>query len=662
MAKSNTRLELTWIGKENRPKLEPRILLEDAARSYHAAHRVSENDSFDNRLIFGDNLLALKALEQEFTGKIKCIYIDPPYNTGQAFDHYDDGLEHSIWLGLMRERLEIIKRLLAKDGTLFCQLNDDEMAYGKVLLDEVFGRANFLNQVSVKMKQTAGASGGGEDKRLKKNIEYVLIYARDKDGDGGFAKFNDVYDEEDLFGVIEEMEAEGKSWKYTSILLDKGNPADERVVLDGAGDPIRVRKYKGVQRTTVSQLTREGTTREQAYSNNFDRIFSDTNAQTSIRARIIEEFGALAEDELLEAEYVPRSGRDKGQRVQHYYISPTVRRVIWLKDTAVRKKSRLLKLEKAGTYWEGFPLNNLTKEGGVQFPNGKKPEALIKKILDLSTNPGDLILDSFAGSGTTGAVAHKMGRKWIMVELGEHCHTHIIPRMKKVIDGTDPGGITEAVNWKGGGGFRYYRVGPSLLKKDKFDNWVISKEFNPAMLAEAMCKLEGFIYAPSDTVYWQHGHSTEADFIYVTTQILTRDQLQKLSDEVGDSRTLLIMCGAFRAKSLDGFPNLTIKKIPKAVLAKCEWGHDDYSLEIQNLPMKSPEGEPPPRTAAVRTAGILPAQGAGGTPAAQIARTADILSAQAGQTPAVQPRTKAQRRRESAAREPSLFEPKEAGA
>ncbi len=230
---SKPKLELTWIGKENRPRLEPRILLEDPGLSYHAAHRVTENDIFDNRLMFGDNLLALKALEQEFTGRIKCIYVDPPYNTPQALQHYEDGLEHSIWLSLMRERFEVLKRLLQKDGLFFCQLNDEEMAYSKVLLDEVFGRSNFLNQVSVKMKQTAGASGGGEDKRLKKNIEYILIYARDKDGDGGFKKFRDVYDEEDLFEVIEDMRAEGKSWKYTRILKSLGEKRFLRTFEDG---------------------------------------------------------------------------------------------------------------------------------------------------------------------------------------------------------------------------------------------------------------------------------------------------------------------------------------------------------------------------------------------------------------------------------------------
>src|SRR5690242_17927115 len=141
------RLELNWIGKEKRPRLESRILLEDQSKSHHAPHRLTENDIFDNRLIFGDNLLALKALEQEFTGKIKCVFIDPPYNTGSAFAQYDDGLEHSIWLGLIRDRLEIIKRLLKVDGSLWITIDDNEAHYLKVLCDEVFGRANFVSNV-----------------------------------------------------------------------------------------------------------------------------------------------------------------------------------------------------------------------------------------------------------------------------------------------------------------------------------------------------------------------------------------------------------------------------------------------------------------------------------------------------------------------------------
>lgn len=216
-----------------------------------------------------------------------------------------------------------------------------------------------------------------------------------------------------------------------------------------------------------------------------------------------------------------------------------------------------------------------------------KPEKLIKRIIEIATNPGDWVLDSFAGSGTTGAVAHKMGRRWIMVELGEHCHTHIIPRMEKVVDGTDLGGISEAVEWKGGGGYRYFRLAPSLLERDKWGNWVINQLYNAAMLAEALCKLEGFTYAPSDTLYWQHGYSTERDFIYVTTQSLSPEQLQALSDEVGAERSLLVLCMAFRG-TLDVHPNLTVKKIPKQVLDRCEWGHDDYSLNVENLPSAPP--------------------------------------------------------------------------
>jgi adenine-specific DNA-methyltransferase len=259
------------------------------------------------------------------------------------------------------------------------------------------------------------------------------------------------------------------------------------------------------------------------------------------------------------------------------------KRILFYQDKLKQIDGQLVAGEPLTTLWDDILSNNLHAEGGVDFPKGKKPETLIKRVLELSTNKADWILDSFSGSGTTGAVAHKMGRRWIMVELGEHCHTHIIPRLKKVIDGEDKGGITEAVRWKGGGGFRYYHLAPSLLEKDKWGNWVVNKAYNAAMLAQAVCKLEGFIYAPSDAVYWQQGHSTERDFIYVTTQNLSHDLLQSLSDEVGEERSLLVMCSAFRGKP-DKYPNLTIKKIPKTVLSRCEWGHDDYSLKIENLP------------------------------------------------------------------------------
>jgi adenine-specific DNA-methyltransferase len=272
-------------------------------------------------------------------------------------------------------------------------------------------------------------------------------------------------------------------------------------------------------------------------------------------------------------------------------------RIWWGKDgiNAPRKKTFLTEVKGGvvpGTIWSHQEAGqNAEAKGEIKALVGDgdevfitpKPERLIQRVLSIATNPGDLVLDSFAGSGTTGAVAQKMGRRWIMVELGEHCHTHIIPRLKKVIDGEDKGGITEAVGWQGGGGFRYYRLAPSLLEKDKWGNWVINHDYNAAMLAEALCKLEGFTYAPSDAVYWQHGHSTERDFVYVTTASLTHEQLQQLADEVGPDRSLLVLCTAFRAR-IDAYPNLTVKKIPKQVLSRCEWGHDDYSLQVENLP------------------------------------------------------------------------------
>ena len=235
---------------------------------------------------------------------------------------------------------------------------------------------------------------------------------------------------------------------------------------------------------------------------------------------------------------------------------------------------------------------NCRHEGGVDFRSGKKPEALLEIVLQHFSSPGDLVLDSFGGSGSTGAVAHKMGRRWIMVELGEHCHTHIIPRLKNVIDGEDRSGATESTGWQGGGGFRYFSLAPSLLEKDRWGNWVVNKEYNAEMLASAICKLEGFTYAPSETHYWQHGHSTETDFIYVTTQTLNADQLQALSDDVGGEKSLLVCCSAFKGDA-NRYPNLTLKKIPKMVLTKCEWGHDDYSLNVENLPMQQqPAAEP----------------------------------------------------------------------
>ena len=240
-----------------------------------------------------------------------------------------------------------------------------------------------------------------------------------------------------------------------------------------------------------------------------------------------------------------------------------------------------------GDWWDDFyyDMGNVEDEGNVEFNASKKPERLIFRILNMFTSPDDWVLDSFLGSGTTAAVAHKMGRRWIGIELGDHCYTHCMPRLQDVINGTDNTGISSFVDWQGGGGFRFFELGESLIQKDKWGQEIINKNFNAEMLAQALCKIEGFIYAPSKEEFFIHGHSTENDFIYVTTNFMTAEYLKSISEQLGEKRSLLICCKGFESSA--EFSNLTVKKIPKAVLDKCEWGHDDYSLNVANLPMSA---------------------------------------------------------------------------
>ncbi|MDA8120736.1 MAG: site-specific DNA-methyltransferase [Gammaproteobacteria bacterium] len=538
---SKQKLELTWIGKEKRPKLEPRILLEDPEKSYHARHRVTDHDIFDNRLIFGDNLLALKALEQEFAGRVKCVFIDPPYNTGSAFTHYDDGLEHSIWLGLMRDRLEIIRRLLSEDGSLWITIDDNEAHYLKVLCDEVFGRGNFVATCVWEKDK-----GGRGDADISLSHDNILVYARERP----------VWS--NSRNLMPRTETQLGRFK---------NPDDDS---------------RGPWRQGDDGTAKSGTEKQR---------FPVTLPSGRVVTPPLGRYWAFSQETLATARAEGRAyfGVD-GDRL------PIIKRYLSEVRDGVAPRT-WWSADEVGTNQQAKRdhLNKLLT--GVEPFATPKPESLVQRIIHIASNPGDLVLDSFAGSGTTGAVAHKMGRRWIMVELEETCHTHIIPRLKKVIDGEDQGGITEAVGWQGGGGFRYYRLAPSLIVNDRWGNPVINPEYHAAMLAEALAKLEGFTYAPSETHWWRHGHSSERDFIYVTTQNLSAEQLQALSDEVGPERSLLVCCSAFHgvtaAKAAERWPNLTLKKIPKMVLARCEWGHDDYSLNVANLPMAEPEAQAP---------------------------------------------------------------------
>lgn len=530
---SKQKLELVWVGKEKRARLEPRILIDDPAKSYHAAKRVSKDDIFDNMLIHGDNLLALKALEQEYAGKVKCIYIDPPYNTGNAFEHYDDGIEHSLWLSLMRERLEVLRNLLSEDGSIWISIDADESHYLKVLCDEVFGRSNFIDEViwqrsyaPINLKNT-----------LSRSHDAILVYAKNQ------------------------------TPNFCLNKLPRSNEADNRFS-NPDNDP------RGPWASGPIQ------------------------AGPRVESRVYEIITPSGRKVLPPAEYCWRVSRERYQEMlldNRIYFGEKGDNVPRIKRFLSEVKDGMV----AMTLWMRTDVGD-NQEGKKEIKNifekdvfsTPKPERLIERILTLGSNKGDLVLDSFLGSGTTAAVAHKMGRRWIGIELGDHCDTHCAPRLKKVIDGEDQGGITKSANWQGGGGFRYYNLAPSLIKFDEWGNPVINKQFDEHMLVRALCKIEGFDFDPSPDTYWKQGKSTETDFIYITTQHLTAQMLTKLNEDVGQKNSLLICCGSFDSNA-ERYGNLTIKKIPKAILKKCEWNHDDYSLEIKNLPFAEPTPSQP---------------------------------------------------------------------
>lgn len=541
---TKTKLELTWIGKDKRPRLEPRILLEDPELSYHAKSKVSENDIFDNKLIFGDNLLALKALEREYAGKVKCVFIDPPYNTGSAFTHYDDGLEHSIWLGLMRDRIEIIRNLLCKDGSLWVTLDDNEAHYFKVMCDEIFGRQNYKTTITWQKKYSVSNNAKG----IASITDFILVYSKSE-------KFinNLLPRTQDSINRYSNPDNDPRGpWKAVDY-LNQATPDKRPNLCYDIINPNTGEVIKNAKKAWKYEL--------------------DTHNKHVVENRIW--WGAKGTNTVPALKLFLSEVRD-GMTPHNWWGHDEVG------HTDESKKEMI----------------NLF--GAKNVFDTPKPERLLERIIHIATNKGDLVLDSFAGSGTTGAVAHKMGRRWIMVELGEHCHTHIIPRLQKVIDGEDKGGVTESTGWQGGGGFRYYKLAPSLMKKDQWDNWVINPEYNQEMLVEAMCKLEGYTYTPSETEYWNHGKGSETDFIYVTTQTLTDQQLQAISEEVGEGRTLLIIASAWRSKNIDRFINLTLKKIPNSIIKACEWGHDDYSLNVQNLPMSEPDIQEKPKAKKVK--------------------------------------------------------------
>lgn len=574
------KLELTWYGKENEPKIEPRLLIENKELSN------TDNDlDTENMLIHGDNLLALKALENKYARKVKCIYIDPPYNTGSAFEHYDDNLEHSQWLSLMKQRLEILKKLLSNDGSIFIQIDDEEQAYLKVLCDEVFGRRNYISTVSVLMKNIAGASGGGEDKKLKKNIEYILIYTKDYDM---LQPFKPTYSYKPISKLVEDYREEGKSWKYTSVLVDSGNKIYIGSTADGDGNEIKIYKRENYVIKSINALMREeNITESKAYNKYALKIFQTAMPQSSIRPRVMQKVQELnISGDLFSIEYIPKTGRNKGLLYEQFYKGENFRLFAWLKDVAEEIDGEVYKKELQGTYWDFVgETKNLTKEGNVEFPNGKKAEKLIERVLKLCTKENDLVLDSFLGSGTTAAVAHKMGRKWIGIEMGEHAYTHCKVRLDKVISGEDKGGITKSVNWQGGGGYRFYELAPTLINQDAFGEYIINKEYNADMLAAAVALHEGFSYNPSLETFWKQSTGSENSYLFVTTKHITAAYLQAIKDTMQDNEYLIIACKSYDEKAANAFSNIVIKKIPQMLLNRCEFNKDNYNLNIVHPPV-----------------------------------------------------------------------------
>lgn len=520
------KLELTWIGKDDeREAIEPRILIENTKYSY------GDTES-GNMLIHGDNLLALKALEQEYSNRIKCIYIDPPYNTGAAFEHYDDGVEHSIWLSLMRERLEIIYNLLNKEnGSLWISLDDNEQAYCKVLCDEIFGRKNFVANVIWEKKY----SPQNDAKWLSDSHDFIMVYAKNKE-----------------------------TWRPN--LLPRSDEMNSRYKnLDN--DP------RGPWKTSDFSVRTYNVNCDYPIKLPSGRIVYPPESRAWVTSK--ERFAELVKDNRIwfgtNGDNVPAVKKFLSE-VKQGMTSMTIWKYTDVGHNQDAKKE----------------VKQFNSEDVFETP---KPERLIERVLTLGSNPGDIVLDSFLGSGTTAAVAQKMGRRYIGIELGNHAYTHCYLRLKMVTDGTDQGGISKAQNWKGGSGFKFYELAPSLLKKDKFGNLVINKEYNADMLAAAMAKQEGYTYQPDTALYWKQGRSSEHDYIYTTTQFLTVESLDAISETMQEGESLLICCTAFQKECATRATNIAVKKIPQMLLGRCEFNKDDYSLHIIDMPSMYDESD-----------------------------------------------------------------------
>lgn len=550
---ANQRLELTWIGKGEEPAVEPRILLHDPSKDYG-------DPNTENMLIHGDNLLALKALEQQYAGQVKCIYIDPPYNTGSAFEHYDDNLEHSQWLQLMQPRLAILRNLLSDDGFFCCQIDDSEGPYLKVMLDEIFGRQNYLTTFYIQVRYPNKTLA--EDSDYQKVVEQCHIYAKHKTT----ARLN---------RPKAEYSIEKFKWKITELGPGK------KVILGNKEVTIFTPSEYLIEEITpclsgLKETWATGSlTRVRASAGEFFELYLSGRKQIDGLGCLYKVSG-IGEDGL-GYRYISGPKKESANKGKFYSGIPLNR----LEELNSGKSYKYLPVTNFYDFAGSF--GNCRLEGGVSFKGGKKPETLIELLLRYFSNSGDLVLDSFLGSGTTAAVAHKMGRRYIGIELGDHCYTHCKPRLDAVIDG-EQSGISKTVKWQGGGGYKFYELAPTLIVKDKYGNPVFSEKYSPEMLVAAVTKINGYHYAPDSENFWKQGFCQDNSFIYVTTQYLTGEVLDGIAAEVGEFENLLICAPAFDTGLNKRYENITVRKIPQSILNKCQYGVDNYNLNIIDPP------------------------------------------------------------------------------
>lgn len=563
------KLELTWLGKDQSIHIEPRLLIENKELS-----NTSSDPNTENILIHGDNLLALKALEPMYAGQIKCIYIDPPFNTGQAFEHYDDNLEHSIWLNLMYERFKLLYRLLEANGMFWIHLDDVEVHYCKVVLDEIFSRHNFVSHITYERSAVAGLGQGGY---LVNTTEHILLYKKGVLPD----KVNLSY-EELGFNIIK---------RYNRYVADFGERKLVReFTAKSNGEIVRVYEHTGVVIETIS--LRDVKNREAEIRSDFaahiDTLFRGNRVQkeNEFQNDIID---SLEKGKFYSVDYIPSRGKNKDEETTLYYSNCEL--LSWLKDTTTLENGMLTKSQKMTTLWKHgeIPKADIANEGGVYFPRSKKPEQLLRRIIEMSTEPGDFILDSFLGSGTTAAVAHKMGRRWIGVEMGDHAYTHCKARMDNVIASSDSLGITKSESWKGGGGYRFYELAPSLINEDPFGEYVINPDYDADMLAAAVALHEGFTYQPNADMFWKQSVGNEKSYLFVTTRHLNSTFLDSIRDSMEDDEYLIIACRSFESGLDKAYDHITLKKIPQMLLSRCEFGKTDYNLNIVHPPVYEDE-------------------------------------------------------------------------